>query len=286
MSDPTNDLFGPTPLPTATRAPASAPPRLVWHLPTNQLNLMYMLAAGLVTGPKGLGRKYYQDALALCPGWLPLFAEAIPGAALDLAVSEAGHLRRVVVALDLSGLKGPVQALGPDGGPYTLVFPEGLTGAEHVLLVPAPLPATWIQAILFASREDGAATLEEAADYANVPLKAYKRQVRPKLFAAASNNKVPWPPATGVLPERDEPTHAVAAVGAAMGLLFALGNRGDSLVDAGRLLCDPPPGAPDGPAAALKDPLLAALNRWACLAGPADGQDIQVGYSWRPCKVW
>ena len=113
MSDSTNDLFGPTPLPTATRAPA--PPRLVWHLPTNQLNLMYMLAAGLVTGPKGFGRKYYQDALSIYPGWLPLFAEAIPGAALDLAVSEAGHLRRVVVALDLAGLKGPVQALGPDG---------------------------------------------------------------------------------------------------------------------------------------------------------------------------
>ena len=57
MSDSANDLFGPAPLPTATPVPAPAPPPLVWHLPTNQLNLMYMLAAGLVTGPKGFGRK-------------------------------------------------------------------------------------------------------------------------------------------------------------------------------------------------------------------------------------
>ena len=46
-------------------------------------------------------------------------------------------------------------------------------------------------------------------------------------------------------------------------------------MDAGRLLWDPPPGTPDGPADALKEPLLAALHRWARLAGPADGQDIQ-----------
>jgi hypothetical protein len=271
MSDSGSDLFGPSPPPP--RAAASAPPRLVWHLPTNQLNLMFMLASGLVTGPKGFGRKYYQDALAICPGWLPLFAEAIPAEALDLAVSEAGHLRRVVVALDLAVLKGPVQALGLDGEMIVLQFPQGLIGTEQILLVPAPLPATWIRAILFASKEDSVATLDEAADYANVPLAAYKRQVRPKLFAAAS--KIPWPQAAGVLPERDESTHAVAGIGAAMGLLFALGNRDDSLVDAGRLFCDPQPCAPDAAPDARKDPLLSALNRWVCLVGPTDGQDIQ-----------
>ena len=213
MSDTGKDLFGHAPVPTPTAAPA--PPRLVWHLPTNQLNLMYLLAAGLITGPKGFGRKYYQDVLSICPGWLPLFAAAIPGEALDLAVSEAGHLRRVVAALDLSGLEGPVQALGPDGEIRPLQFPQGLTGTEQVLFVPAPLPATWIQAILFASKEDSAATLDEAADYANVPMASYKRQVKPKLFTAAS--KVPWPSAAGVLPERDESIHAVAGIGASAG---------------------------------------------------------------------
>ena len=270
MSDLGNDLFGPSPtMPTPTTTPA--PPRLTWHLPTNQLNLMYLLAAGLVTGPKGFGRKYYQDVLSVSPGWLPLFAAAIPGEALELAVSEAGHLRRVVVALDLSGLEGPVQALGPDGELRPLQFPQGLTGAEQVLFVPAPLPASWIQAILFASKEDSAATLDEAADYANVPMAAYKRQVRPKLFAAAS--RIPWPAAVGVLPERDEPIHGIAGIGATLGLLFALGNRDDSLVDAGRLLWDS--AAAEQATDAIKEPLLAALSRWASLADPADGQDVQ-----------
>ncbi len=269
MSDTGNDLFGHAPVLAPTAAPA--PPRLTWHLPTNQLNLMYLLAAGVITGPKGFGRKYYQDVLSICPGWLPLFAAAIPGEALDLAVSEAGHLRRVAAALDLSGLEGPVQAMGSDGEIRPLLFPQGLTGAEQVLFVPAPLPATWIQAILFASKEDSAATLDEASDYANVPMASYKRQVKPKLFTAAS--KVPWPPAAGVLPERDEPIHAVAGIGATLGLLFALGNRDDSLVDAGRLLWDPTD--PERQTDALKEPLLAALSRWASMAGPADGQDIQ-----------
>jgi hypothetical protein len=237
---------------------------------------MYMLAAGLVTGPRGFGRKYHRDALSLCTGWLPLFAESIPGAALDLAVSEGGHLRRVVAAVDLARLKGQVHALGPNGEPRTLVFPEGLTGEEQVLLVPAPLPATWIQAILFASKEDAAATLDEAAEYRNVPLEAYKRQVRPKFFNGTRN--IAWPPKPGALPEWDAPIEDVTAIGGALGLLFALGNRDDSLVEAGRLLWDPPTdGSGDQQPEARIDPLLAALIRWASLAGPMDTQDIQGG---------
>jgi hypothetical protein len=272
MSHSANAAFALAPPPT----PASKPPRLVWHLATNQLNLMYLLATGLVTGPRGLGRKYHRDALSLCPGWLPLFAESIPGAVLDLAASEGGHLRRVVAALDLARLKGQVHALGSDRELRTLAFPEGLTGEEQVLLVPAPLPATWIQTILFASKEDAAATLDEAADYRNVPLDAYKRQVRPKLFNRMLN--VAWPPKSGALPERDAPTQDVAAIGGALGLHFALGNRDDSLVEAGRLLWGPPTdGAGEAQPEAPADPLLAALIRWASLAGPMDGQDIQGG---------
>ena len=37
-------------------------------LVTNHLNLMYMLAAGLVLPSSGLGEKYYRDTLESCPG--------------------------------------------------------------------------------------------------------------------------------------------------------------------------------------------------------------------------
>ncbi len=271
MSDSGNDLFDLSPVPPS--AFVSGPTRLVWHLPTNQLNLMYMLAAGLVTGPQGLGRKYYLDALSSCPGWIPLFAETVPREALDLAVSEAGHLRRVVAVLDLSRLKGTVRTLDPDGGVRSLQFPEGLTGGEQVLLVPAPLPATWVQAILFASKDDRSATEEEAARYANVPLTAHKRQVNPKRLVGGT--PCPWPPTPGLLPERDAPIYDVTAVGAAIGLLFVLGNRGDSLVDAGRILTDLSAAEPNEGVDLVNDPLLGVLHRWGSLAGPYQGQDIQ-----------
>ena len=273
MSESIPDLFAQeAPPPALDRATA---PRLVWYLPSSQLNLMFMLAAGLVTGPAGFGRKYYTDALSVYPGWLPLFAETIPAVVLDLAVSEGSHLRRVVAALDLSRLKGPVYALTPGGDVCPVQFPEGLTGAESILFVPAPLPATWIQSLHFASKEERAAIEEDAQDYANVPLAAYKRKVSPKLFAAKS--PCPWPPVAEALPDRDRPTHGIAAVGGALGLLFALGNIGNSLVEAGRIIADPgcdeleQQTAP----AAERDPLFVVLRRWACLAGPAEGQDLQ-----------
>ena len=271
MSDSGNDPFDLSPVPLS--ASASGPARLVWHLPTNQLNMMYILASGLVTGPQGFGRKYYVDVLSTCPGWIPLFAETIPGAALDQAVSEAGHLRRIVAAIDLSHLNGSVWTLDPDGSSRSLQFPEGLSGRELVLLVPAPLPATWIQAILFASKDERSITEEEAAGYANVPLTAHKRQVSAKRFVRGTS--CPWPPAPGVLPEQDAPTHDVTAVGGAIGLLFALGNRSDGVVDAGRILAGALPEDPVGGVHTTNDPLLGALYRWASLAGPTEAQDIQ-----------
>jgi len=275
MSEPTRDLFdqGP-PSPPLDRIAA---PCLVWYLPSNQLNLMFMLAASLVTGPAGFGRKYFTDVLSVYPGWLPLFAETIPAAVLALAVSEGSHLRRIMAALDLSRLRGPVLTLGPDGDVRPVQFPEGLTGAESVLFVPAPLPTTWIQSIHFASKEDRAAVEDEAQDYANVPFAAYKRKVSPKLFAAKS--PCPWPPVAETLSNRDRPTDGVAAVGGALGLLFALGNNGDPFAEAGRILADSGCGEPQqeaatGPAAE-RDPLFVVLRRWACFAGPAEGQDLQ-----------
>ena len=48
-------------------------------LVTNHLNLLYMLAAGLLLPKSGFGEKYYRDTLEVCPGWLPLFTPARAG---------------------------------------------------------------------------------------------------------------------------------------------------------------------------------------------------------------
>jgi len=126
-------------------------------LKTPDDDLMFLLAAGLVTGPKGFGRKYYLDPLSVAPGWIPLFGERIPAGALTQASAEASHLQGVVAAVDLSALRGPIRALDGQGQLEDLQWPDGASGDEQMLFVPVPLPIGWLQAILFPSKEARAA---------------------------------------------------------------------------------------------------------------------------------
>ena len=244
--------------------------RRYWHLATNQLNLMFLLAAGLITGPRGFGRKYYRDAFGAIPGLIPLFSERIPAAVLQEAVAEGSHLRSVIALIDLVALRGPVLAMTPDGKLRARDFPAGLAGDEALLLVPAPLPAHWITTLLFASAQHKTATQAEAAAYANVPLADYKQQVKARLFAGDA--LLPWPPspcpASGLNPASPplssvtldlsaitdpSPGH-VSAVGAALALLFALGNTGAATAAAARALWALPLASPDASAHPLPPP--------------------------------
>ena len=103
------------PRPTALTAPETG------VLVTNDRNLMYMLAAGLLMPPSGFGGKHYRDTLSAFPGWLPLFigpegsAPSPPSEAAEDATGETRHLRPALVEVDLRDLGGMVQAHGPDG---------------------------------------------------------------------------------------------------------------------------------------------------------------------------
>jgi hypothetical protein len=242
--------------PAAARV-APAPPRQTWHLVTNQLNLMYLLSAGLVTGPKGFGRKYYADPLAVAPGWIPLFDDAIPAAALAQAISEERYLEPVISSVNLTALGGPIHALDAQGVLRPLQWPEDARGDERILWIPAPLPVNWLEAIVFPSKEARTLVRDQAADYANVPLAAYKQQVKARLFS--SDSKLAWPADGLSLPDCDRPQHHASAVGAVQGLLVGLGNRGDVLVTAARRLAGPDE---DG-AEPVDNPLLRGVIAWA-----------------------
>ena len=84
----TADMFG------STSEPASAPAPATGLLGTNHLNLMYMLAAGLVMPPAAFGDKYYRDTLECFPGWIPLFIGKVPSEAIASTTREAGHRSR------------------------------------------------------------------------------------------------------------------------------------------------------------------------------------------------
>ena len=243
---------------TPVRPPASG------LLVTNHLNLMYMLAAGLVMPPAGFGDKYYRDTLGCFPGWIPLFIDRVSGEAIASSTREAGHLRPIVAEIGLAGLSGPVLALGPDL--RELRFPDELDGAERLILVPAPLPVSWIESVVFRSAEDRQACEADAKDFGNVPLQDFTRRVAKTLFTRAFD--APWPPVEGPA-ERPVALHASLSAGGVMAMLLLAGNRGDLAVRSCRDAFDPE----DGSLPPVGAPILAGLRGWmraGAVSWPAD----------------
>ena len=255
------DLFSSTDLPPPARAPGSG------LLVTNHLNLMYMLAAGLVMPPEGFGDKYYRDTLGDFPGWIPLFINKAPREAIESSASETGHLRPCIVEFGLSQLSGRVMVI-EEGGFRELQFPDQFDGTERAILVPAPLPTAWIMSIGFQSIDDKRACEADAGDFGNVPLADFKRRTAKPLFTKAPN--VPWPPESGP-PERTIPLQGALGAGGVMAMLVQFGNLGEQAVRACRNAFDP---NDDSGPTADEHPILAGLRTWVregAVAIPAPG---------------
>ena len=239
-------------------SPSAPVPPASGLLVTNHLNLMYMLAAGLVMPPAGFGDKYYRDTLGCFPGWIPLFVDNVSSEAVASSTREAGHLRPVVVEIGLARLSGPVLACGAD--PRELRFPDEIDGSERLILVPAPLPAAWIESVAFRSAEDRRASEADAQDFGNVPLQEVTRRIARTLFTRAPDT--PWPPAEGPA-ERPAPLHASLAAGGVMAMLLLLGNRGELAVRSCRHAFDPE----DDALPPVDDPILTGLRAWMLTGG-------------------
>ena len=259
----TADMFESTSVPAPAKAPGSG------LLATNHLNLMYMLAAGLVMPPSGFGDKYYRDTLACFPGWIPLFVDGAPREAIESCTREAGHLKPCLVEIGISRLSGQVMTLGEDGV-VERRFPGQFNGTGHVILVPAPLPTSWIESIFFRSADDKRACERDAKDYGNVPLEYFKRHMRgdKRLFTKLSSRapNASWPPGEGPA-ERTVPLERPLATGGVMAMLLLFGNLGEQAVRACRHAFDSRDGKGDGPAlgsprAADDHPILAGLGAW------------------------
>lgn len=265
----TADMFEAKSVPAAAKAPGSG------LLVTNHLNLMYMLAAGLVMPPAGFGGKYYHDTLGAFPGWIPLFIGKVSGEAVDACTREAGHLEPAIVEVSLSGLSGPVMAIGDDGL-AEIRLPDHLAGTEHVLLVPAPLPASRIVSVVFPSADDKRTCEADAKQFGNVPLEVFKRRTSKALFTRATD--APWPPGAGPA-ERTAPLQAPFAAGGVMAMLLLFANLGERAVRTCRVAFEPDDGAQPS---ADDHPILAGLGSWirdgtASLPAPADSETDRIG---------
>lgn len=262
------DLFEVINVPSEPKTPVR------WQLVTNQRNLFYMIAAGLIMPPKGFGKKYYQDTLSAFPGWIPLFSESVPKAAIERSVSEKGHLLPCLATVDLSHMRGTVMAVGSGGELEEKTFPEGLDGRERFLLVPAPLPISWITSIGFRSREDKAACETDVRDFANVPLLDFKREVSARVFAEAADWA--WPPADLGIANLDTTMDVPLAAGAMMAMLLHMGNLGDIGMRASRLAFDSEVGIADS----ISDPMISALGSWLQTGHFPESSDVSKNLFW------
>ena len=206
-------------------------------LVTNHLNLMYMLAAGLVMPPAGFGDKYYADTLGTFPGWIPLFLDFPSKKAIELATSEADYLKPAIVRLDLSRLSGQMMAMSADGVECR-DFRAGVSGAEGMILVPAPLPTSWIEFIAFRTTDEMRGCLSDCEDHHNVALREYKpNSNKDKLFTKATSD--PWPLSNGAVERRSVPLDQPISAGGIMAMLQRFANLDDQAVQAYRISFNP-----------------------------------------------
>ena len=278
-NEPTGTVFALANEPTGTVfALANEPPRhsgsTRWLFVTNQRNLFYMLAAGLIMPPSGFGKKYYRDTLECFPGWIPLFLDAVPKAAIGSSISERNHLIPCIATLDLDALQGQVIAVSADGAHKEISFPQGLDGTEQFLLIPAPLPIYWLSSIRFQSPDDMANCGADARDFANVPLTDFSRIVCADNFNQAT--EAPWPVSISEISVRKVDLAAPIAAGAIMAMLMRLAHYGELAKRTCQLSFD----NVDSVAKLIKDPLLAALGGWMNTGKSLEVADIPSVLFW------
>lgn len=257
--------------------PKPAPSKNVptrWLFVTNQRNLFYMLAAGLIMPPNGFGKKYYQDTLASYSGWIPLFADAVFQSAIEYSVSERSHLIPCIVSINLASLHSKVIVISSDGLTKEVNFPEGLDGSEQILLVPAPLPIYWVTSIAFQTSEKKTACDADARDFGNVPLLDFKREISARAFTNAQKGQ--WPPSSVFVPEREVVLGAPFAAGGIMAMLFHLGNIGDLSMQACRLAFD----EDEEGTHSISDPLILSLGTWMRTGQPITSSNISSRLFW------
>lgn len=227
----------------------------VWFFGTNQLNLMYMLAAGLVMSPKGFREKYYADSLNHFPGWIFLFSNPIPKKILDHAVSEADYLKPVIIGLNISSIKGQAKAILKNGELKEISLPEELSGGYNAIIIPTPLPTSIIDAIYFQSKDDRNSCEKEAKGYSNVPLSEFPLEIKSHWFGKA--DQLNLPSQTQMVTLRDDPVDHALVAGGMMAMLCHFGNIGNYSMQACQCAFD---GIDESQP--VDDPMLYGIAKW------------------------
>lgn len=227
-----------------------------WLFVTNHMNLCYILSAGLIMSPSGF-RKYYQDALSIAPGWIPIYADGVPQEALDIATRERKTLRPCVMVLDLSSLgNGRVKGVNSKGDLVDVDIERAQDGEFRAIYIGSPLPLNIVKAITFRTKEDLSVFTEVVSSVNNVPTKKYNIKVVKKNFKI--NNKftdIPYPDINAVC---DAPPNKIQAIGGITAMLANIADIGNLAMETYKYALEPHGAA----SPSLDDPRLNSLGAW------------------------
>jgi len=232
-----------------------------------------MLAAGMVIPPRGFGHKYYQDSLSTYPGWIPLFRPRVPAEAIRHATSEGRASVPCLIGFRLDQLIGQVYAAGEDGRLREITFPNDLSARDVALLVPAPLPISWIDTIEFRTAEEAAGCVTDAKDFENVPISDFTPRSNAK--ALAGDDELPWPPVVGALADFNISPDVPLAYGGLLAVLTQLANRSNRLIDFSRIAFDPGESDPMS-----SDAMLEPLGKWCKTGNIVQSSDLTAKVFW------
>lgn len=251
-----------------------------WFLVTNHLNLLYMLAAGMVMGPAGFAGKHYRDPSSELSGLIPIFREGVPELAIQQAVSEQKHLRPCIAELDLERISGHVRLVTGNGQVSTGALPLRAGSEIGVVLIPTPLPMTLVNRLLFRSSADRKEFESSARSFANINLSDLSIEVAEKHFSSVQ--PMLWP-----LPEQPDDTTQGAvdqaparadAIGGGLAMLYHLSNRSDLCCSVYRMASGE--GVADDYDVVQRDSVLAELVPWMESGGPRPEGSVQARLFW------
>ena len=251
-----------------------------WFLTTNHLNLLYMLAAGMVMGPAGFAGKHYRDPSSGLSGLIPIFHEGVPELAIQQAASEQKHLRPCIAELDLTGLSGQVRLVTRNGEISTGTLPLSIDSEIGALLLRAPLPMTLVKRLLFRSPADRKEFETSARSFANIDLSDLSIEVAEQRFSSVQ-------PMLSPLPETPDDTAQGAvdrapargdAIGGSLAMLYQLANRSDLCCSVYRMASGA--GDADDCSVVQRDPVLAGLMPWIESGALRPESSVQARLFW------
>jgi hypothetical protein len=233
-----------------------------WLLATNHLNMAYTLSAAMLMGPAGFEGKHYHDPADKYPGWLPLFRNSVPEAALKDSVSERKHLRPCIAEVSIKELCGQVRLIRRDGEIGSMSLPGKIDGDVVALLVPAPLPTTLLTRLHFPSEDDRNQFEAILRNDPTVDLSHIQIEVSGQ--SSSGEAQMTWPPHISLASEsfatHDKSPAQGQAIGGVLAVLYHLANGSDLCCSAFRVAAGE--GTEDDKEAIKRDPILRELPNW------------------------